>query len=475
MNKPSFTEVATLVEALLQCASVRNRNSRDDIVDHLSEALKGTISRREKDKFDVTNIVKRCMEYEDGLATFVEIVKFFEGDSNSMKNVEKIFSRLFDSLGNGSTPSVTGQPESIKENEPSEKPPKTEPKETDPANAPFLKQVFICNNEEDIAVADKLYNDLKKAGVKPWMESADLLAGKQRHIEVPWQIKKCMYFIALLSKNSLSSQGEAQRDLKAGLDVLATLPPDRTFVIPVRLDNCEPVDPVLSAIKPADLFPSYRNGLIDILRAIAPDSAHLYENDSKTRSYHMTLSQKDYGHQSYLLFASNRITFGNPKDRKADIRIWAEGVKPEHGVIENRDGEYFLGKKAGSCEVSGESVSEKKLETNDEILLGKQFKMKAASVSPAGLLLTLEESNAVDGMLRGILMLDQYLDIGPNPTDHIIIPRMSEKIRLEHENGSFYSIADSERTEIQIGEKNNFSGTSIFITRQKVDKHSDQS
>ncbi len=164
-----------------------------------------------------------------------------------------------------------------------------------------------------------------------------------------------------------------------------------------------------------------------------------------------------------MIFVSDRITFGNPKDREAGVRIRAEGIKAGHGFIEKRDGAYSLTAGTGQCAVSRESVSDKRLEPEDEILLGKRFKMKA-SVSPGCLLLMMEDSNPVDGTLRGIVLLNRYLDIGPDENVHIHVPRMAAGVRLTYESGSFAVETGSGKMGIEIGGEIEFEGTKMFIT-----------
>jgi hypothetical protein len=68
-------------------------------------------------------------------------------------------------------------------------------------------QVFISYAKEDQAIAQKLYNDLKSAGLKPWLDTEDIKPGEKWRIITPQAIKQSSYFLALLSANSLSKKG----------------------------------------------------------------------------------------------------------------------------------------------------------------------------------------------------------------------------------------------------------------------------
>ena len=129
-----------------------------------------------------------------------------------------------------------------------------------------ISRVFICYAEEDKQVARRLYADLQQAGVKPWMDSEDLLPGQNWKLVISQVIKDSSYVIALLSSHSLSKRGFIQKEMRRALDMVEELPPGEIFVIPVRLDECTPLDERLQELHWVDLFPSYEEGLQRILR-----------------------------------------------------------------------------------------------------------------------------------------------------------------------------------------------------------------
>lgn len=129
-------------------------------------------------------------------------------------------------------------------------------------------QVFISYAKDDAEIARKLYVGLKSHGITPWMESEDLLAGQNKKQTIRQAIKSSQYFLALLSHNSLTQRGFVQKELKIALDLLDEFPENETFVIPVRLEKCEPQSEALEDIYPVDLFPSYEDGFQKIMRAL---------------------------------------------------------------------------------------------------------------------------------------------------------------------------------------------------------------
>ncbi len=88
--------IAVLTEALLKCESVENRNTRKLIVDNLPDPIKLTISREEEDKMDVAGIVNRCLDHDNGLASLISTVRYFEGNTIWMKKVISLLPDIFD-------------------------------------------------------------------------------------------------------------------------------------------------------------------------------------------------------------------------------------------------------------------------------------------------------------------------------------------------------------------------------------------
>jgi len=122
------------------------------------------------------------------------------------------------------------------------------------------KQVFISYAREDKEIARELYSDLKKIGLNPWLDIENLLGGHNWRSAINQAINESSYFIALLSSNSISKRGYVQKELKIALDLLDEFPKDEIFIIPVRLDDCKPIDEKIEELNWVDLSPSYKEG-----------------------------------------------------------------------------------------------------------------------------------------------------------------------------------------------------------------------
>lgn len=127
-------------------------------------------------------------------------------------------------------------------------------------------KVFISYAREDCDTAKRLYDDLKAAGVTPWMDEENLLVGQNWKEGVRQAISESDYFLALISSTAIEKKGYYQTELNKALDELKENPPDKIYILPARIDNCMPKHDMLRNLNWADLFPSYENGLAKLLK-----------------------------------------------------------------------------------------------------------------------------------------------------------------------------------------------------------------
>ena len=131
-----------------------------------------------------------------------------------------------------------------------------------------LPLAFISYAHEDEMAARKLYSDLKKSGANPWRDKECLLPGQKWEIAIKQAIKKSDFFIAVLSSNSVEKIGYVQKEITQALDILDEFPESRVFIIPIRLDECNPSHEKLKGLHWADMFPIWDNGLVKILSVL---------------------------------------------------------------------------------------------------------------------------------------------------------------------------------------------------------------
>lgn len=117
------------------------------------------------------------------------------------------------------------------------------------------RSVFISYAREDLPFAMRLFADLKRRGERPWLDLKSLLPGQEWESGVNRAIRESDYFIAMLSSRSVSKKGYVQREIREALSLLDTLPSGRVYVIPIRLDNCQPSHEKLEKLHRIDMFP----------------------------------------------------------------------------------------------------------------------------------------------------------------------------------------------------------------------------
>jgi len=182
------------------------------------------------------------------------------------------------------------------------------------------KSVFISYAKEDRNAAIKLYEELKKAGLKPWLDQKDLLPGQNWKRRIELAIKNSNFFIALLSNNSVSKKGYVQKELKKAMEILEEYPYGEGFLIPIRLDECSPEDEKLENLHWVDLFEDYQLCLTKIITAMNPQLQHSKENkeyvtpsletfvrpEIRIESIYNTAFQQNQSH--YLAMEKNETT-----------------------------------------------------------------------------------------------------------------------------------------------------------------------
>jgi len=239
-------------------------------------------------------------------------------------------------------------------------------------------KIFISYATEDFETANRIYSDLKQKHVSPWLDRHDLLPGQNWKFAIRQAIKTSDYYLILLSSKSVSKRGFVQKEMRMALDILDEIPESGSFIIPVRLNECEPLDERLQNIHTVDMFPSYEDGLNQLLRVFCPAStnnnipapattspATLFDPSRKIRILFMEANPVDTGKlrlDEEFREIKNRIQQSEFRDRFELVCEWAVRVddimrclmshKPDivhfsgHGeygeiLLENNDGTAY--------------------------------------------------------------------------------------------------------------------------------------
>jgi hypothetical protein len=129
-------------------------------------------------------------------------------------------------------------------------------------------KVFLSYAREDFASAERMARDLDRQGVSVWFDKTNLLGGDDWERSIRQAIESSDYFVALLSRTSVSKVGTVQKEVKFALDILDQFPEGRVFLVPVRLDECKTSYERIQKLHRIDMFPSWKNGIKDISRAV---------------------------------------------------------------------------------------------------------------------------------------------------------------------------------------------------------------
>ena len=142
-------------------------------------------------------------------------------------------------------------------------------------NSTKMPLVFISYGREDEEMARKLFRQLDAYGASVWMDIESILPGSDWKRSIHHAIKDCRYFVVLLSESSVNRRGYVNVEILSALEVLKEFPKDQIFVIPIRLNECNPTHSELSDLNWLDLFPDRDKGFHKLLQAIGLSNANL--------------------------------------------------------------------------------------------------------------------------------------------------------------------------------------------------------
>ena len=127
--------------------------------------------------------------------------------------------------------------------------------------------VFISYTPEDQRAAQRLASDLAAAGARTWLDVNDLLPGQDWQQEIVNAMRSSNVFLVLLSSHVVNKTGYIQKEIKYALEEIERRPADKTYLIPVRLDECA-VPNRLASFQWVDMFPDWSGGVDAILKAL---------------------------------------------------------------------------------------------------------------------------------------------------------------------------------------------------------------
>ncbi len=153
--------------------------------------------------------------------------------------------------------------------------------------------IFISYGREDAEAAKKIYKDLRAYGYVPWLDTESLLAGENFESAIRKAIRESRFFLALLSHSSVNKKGFVNKEIATALEILSEYPPTKKYLIPVRLDNCQPSHDKLSELHRVDMFPLWNEGIEKIRKAIKSEEPEIKLTEVKEKRVYSPEQRKE--------------------------------------------------------------------------------------------------------------------------------------------------------------------------------------
>jgi formylglycine-generating enzyme required for sulfatase activity len=172
-------------------------------------------------------------------------------------------------------------------------------------------RVFLCHSSQDKPIVREFYQRLNAEGwIEPWLDEEKLLPGQNWDMEIEKAVEAADAVIVCLSNNSVTKEGYVQRELKFVLDIALEKPEETIFIIPLRLEECNPPRR-LRSWQYADYFPaSSRDSAYKRLAS----SLRLRTGDLDIQTHEKNLNiPNDSGEVSGNKVMSERTSFGEIK------------------------------------------------------------------------------------------------------------------------------------------------------------------
>lgn len=135
-----------------------------------------------------------------------------------------------------------------------------------------MTKVFISYAREDEFAAKRLHNDLEKVpSIQPWIDRKGIRAGDRWKHKISDAMRDSQFIVILLSKISVSKVGFFQREIHDAIELSKERPPDQTFLIPVKLEQCDSPYPELHELHYVNLDCDWDTGVREIVDMVQGD------------------------------------------------------------------------------------------------------------------------------------------------------------------------------------------------------------
>jgi formylglycine-generating enzyme required for sulfatase activity len=102
-------------------------------------------------------------------------------------------------------------------------------------------RVFLCHSSNDKPAVRELYQKLRaESWIQPWLDEEELYPGQDWNLEIEKAVEVADVILVCLSKGSTTKEGYVQREIRIALDYADYKPEGTLYIIPVRLEECDP-------------------------------------------------------------------------------------------------------------------------------------------------------------------------------------------------------------------------------------------
>jgi hypothetical protein len=132
-----------------------------------------------------------------------------------------------------------------------------------------MNSVFISHNHADKVFVRRLARDLTKAGIKCWIDEAEIKVGDSLLLKIEKGIKKAKYLAVVLTPNSVKSEW-VKKELEVALN--SEITGRKLKVLPLLVVKCK-VPGFLQGKAYADFTETYSKGLATLINTLVPKRA----------------------------------------------------------------------------------------------------------------------------------------------------------------------------------------------------------
>jgi len=182
-------------------------------------------------------------------------------------------------------------------------------------------RVFLCHSSQDKPIVRELYQRLNAEGwIDPWLDKEKLLPGQEWELEIEKSVEVADVVVVCLSKGSVEKEGYYQKEIKKVLDVSDKKPEGTIFIIPLRLDDCQPPRR-LAKWQYVDYFPSTHTErafqrVLDSLRLQGSNLDIQISNGLRNRFSPIAPKEYIYGGLSFMFVRSGTFLIGDGEKNK---------------------------------------------------------------------------------------------------------------------------------------------------------------